>query len=241
MLTSLARAAALGLTLLSLSAQMATAGSLAEFNAAVEAAESHNRVAIGYLRTGNDDLASIELDEMRAAWSKVIAEKRPQQFEGNALYATTLTDVSTRLVAADLMLKSGRLEAARQSLEGVRGDLYALRKSAHIVVLADCIFESNKAAAAFMAYDTPKLDLSKPDVGQAVAAKAADYVRVLDRCSATASEAVRNDPEYRRLIEEAKSELAKVPEAVKNHDSHQLHRIGGSLRAIDNLLTFRFG
>ncbi len=31
----------------------AKAGGLAAFNAAVEAASSHNRVAIGYLRTGN--------------------------------------------------------------------------------------------------------------------------------------------------------------------------------------------
>jgi hypothetical protein len=31
----------------------------------VEAASAHNRVAIGYLRTGNADLASLEIDRLR--------------------------------------------------------------------------------------------------------------------------------------------------------------------------------
>jgi hypothetical protein len=241
MLASYLRVAALSLALLAGAAVQAVADDLGEFNAAVEAAEAHNRVAIGYLRTGNADLASLQIDRLRVAWGKVTATERPVVFNDNALYGTTLTDISTRLVTADLMLKSGRLDAARQSLEAVRGDLYALRKSAGIKVLADCIFDSNKAAATFMAYDTPELDWSKPGIGRAIAEKAAAYAGVLSRCDSLASEKVRKDPEFRRLIDEATSELAKVPHAVENHDISQLHRIVGSLRAIDNLLAFRFG
>ena len=238
------RAAILGVALLAGMARPAPADDLADFNTAVETASAHNRVAIGYLRTGNGDLASLELDRLRAAWSELtrrFSGKRPDVFDGNKLYVTTLTDISTRLVTADLMLKTGRLDAAGQSLEGVRGDLYALRQSAGIKVLADCIFESNKAAAAFMAYDTPDLDWSKPGIGPAIAEKAAAYAGVLNRCDGLTSEALRKDPEFRRLIDDAKSELAKVPHAVESRDASQLHRIVGSLRAIDNLLAFRFG
>lgn len=241
MLGPYVRAAILGLTLLAGAAALARVDDLADFNAAVEAAEAHNRVAIGYLRTENRDLASLELDRLRAAWSKLTAVKRPAAFEGNALYATTLTDISTRLVAADMMLNSGRFDNARQALDAVRADLFTLRKSAGIVVLADCIFDSNKAAAAFMAYDTPEIDWSKPGIGPAIAEKAAAYAGVLTRCDGLAGEAVRKEPEFRRLIDDAKSELAKVPHAVENRDASQLHRIVGSLRAIDNLLAFRFG
>lgn len=242
MLASHIRAAILGLAFFAWAAVPAMADELSDFNAALEAVEAHNRVAIGYLRTGNADLASLELDRSRAAWgdlNKRFAGKRPAVFDGNKLYVTTLTDVSTRLVTADLMFNTGRLDAVRQSLEGVRNDFYELRKSAGIKVLADCIFESNKAAAAFMANDTPSLDLSK--AGPAVAAQAKAYADVLDRCDGMASDAVRKDSEFRRLIEEAKTELAKVPHAVETHDAQQLHRIVGSLRAIDNLLAFRFG
>jgi hypothetical protein len=52
MLISLARTAIVLLSLLAGSG-LAAADDLSDFNAAVEKAESHNRVAIGYLRTGN--------------------------------------------------------------------------------------------------------------------------------------------------------------------------------------------
>ena len=121
----------------------ARADDLSDFNAAAEAAEAHNRVAIGYLRTGNADLASLEIDRLREAWGKLGAVKRPAVFDGK-LYVAMLTDASMRLVTADMLLNSGRPDNARQALEAIRADLYNLRKSAGIVVLSDCIRDSNK-------------------------------------------------------------------------------------------------
>ncbi|MGH6726143.1 MAG: hypothetical protein ACREB8_06320, partial [Pseudolabrys sp.] len=66
MVSCIARAACLLLALLTGTAN-AKAGDLADFNAALESVSSFNRVAIGYLRTGNTDLASIEIDNMRNA------------------------------------------------------------------------------------------------------------------------------------------------------------------------------
>jgi hypothetical protein len=146
-----------------------------------------------------------------------------------------------RLVTADMLLNSGRPDNARQALEAIRTDLYNLRKSAGIVVLSDCILDSNKAAAAVIAYDTPDLDWSKPGIGPAIAEKAKAYTDVLNRCDGAATEMVRKEPEFRRLIDEAKSELAKVSQAIEHHDTGQFRRIVSSLRAIDNLLAFRFG
>lgn len=239
MLGSYARAAMLGFALWA-AAGAARADELSDFNAAAEAAEAHNRVAIGYLRTGNSDLASLEIDRLREAWRKFGAVKRPTVFDGK-LYVAMLTDASMRLVTADMLLNSGRLDNARQALEAIRADLYNLRKSAGIVVLSDCIQESNKAAAVVVAYDTPDLDWNKPGVAPAIAEAANAYTDVLNRCDAMASETVRKEPEFRRLIDDAKSELAKVSQAIEHRDTGQFRRIVSSLRAIDNLLAFRFG
>ncbi len=247
MLSSLARTALLGLALLGLwagAAPPASAGTLADFNAAVEAAEAHNRVAIGYLRTGNADLASLQLDRLRTAWGDLnerFARKRPDIFDGNALYGITLTDISARLVTADLMFKSGHLDTARQALEAIRGDLYRLRKSAGIVVLGDCIRDSNDAFAALMDYNKRKLDWIKPEVPFNIAGRSAVYGYVLDRCDGMASPAVRKDPDFRRLVDEAKQAVALIPKAVETHDTNLLHRVLIELRALDNLLAFRFG
>ena len=110
MLACIARAAILCLVLIA-AAGTAVADDVADFNAAVERASAHNRVALGYLRTGNIDLAAIEFDRLRAAWGKVsegFAGKRPKIFDGNPLYVTVMTDIAAQLVAADMMLNSGR-------------------------------------------------------------------------------------------------------------------------------------
>jgi hypothetical protein len=247
MLVSFARAAFLGMTaIMALTAATlpAPAGDLADFNAAVEQAASHNRVAIGYLRTGNTDLADLELDRLRAAWAALterFAGKRPDAFDGNALYGTTLVNISARLVAADMMLKSGRPEQASQSLGAIRGDLYELRKSGGVVVLADCVRDANAIADAIMAYNDRKLDWSKSETRFGIANKASIYGYVLDRCDGIAGATVHNSPEFRRLVDGARAGLALIPKAIATRDSDLLHRILIELRSFDNLLAFRFG
>ncbi len=242
MLIRLARAACPLLVLAT--GTVAKADDLADFNAAVEAAASHSRAAIGYLHAGNADLAALENDRMRAAWSKLVARfsgKRPTAFNGSVLYGKTLVGISARLVGADLMLKSGRLDSARQSLDAIRGDLYALRKSAHVVVLADCIRDSNAAMDRLMIYNKRDLDWANPQTRIDVANRAATYGHVLDRCDATAGAARRKQPEYRRLIDGAKRSLALIPKAIETRDTNLLHRVLIQLRSFDNLLTHRFG
>jgi hypothetical protein len=241
MRSCLVRAACLALALM---AGPALAGELADFNAAVEAVESHNRVAIGYLRTGNVDLASIEIDRLRDSWRTLqqrFAGKRPDAFDGVALYGMLWTGVDASLVAADLMLKAGRPDNARQSLDAIRGDLYELRKAAGIVVLADCVRDANTVMDALMIYNNGAPDWIKPETRFGIASKAAIYSYVLDRCDSVADTATRKIPEFRRLIEGAKAGLALIPKAIATRDADLLHRILIELRSFDNLLAFRFG
>jgi hypothetical protein len=237
------RAAIVGL-LLALTAGGAYGDDLGDFNAAVERAASHNRAADGYLRTGNVDLASLELDRLRESWAALTQRfggKRPEVFKDGTLYTTTLLKISTGLVGADMMLKSGRMDAARKALDGMRGDLYDLRRSAGVVVLADCIRDASKIAGNLFTYDDPKLDWDKAEIRTGLAAAATGYVKVLERCDGIASPAVRANPEFRRLIDGARSGLAFIPKAIETRDTNMVHRVMGEMRAIDNLLAFRFG
>jgi len=239
----IAHAACLALALAAGTAA-AEPGDLAEFNDAMESASSFNRVAIGYLRTGNADLASIEIDQMRVAWGKLTARfagHRPAAFDGLTLYSNLWTRVSAHLVAADIMLKSGRFDAARQSLDAIRGDFYDLRKAAGVAVLADCVRDANAAMDALMVYNDRALDWAKADTSDAIASKASSYGAALARCDGMASEPVRNSPEFRRLVDGAKASLAFIPKAIATHDTDLLHRVLIELRSFDNLLAFRFG
>jgi hypothetical protein len=243
MLYWLARIACLALALLG-GAIAAKADDLADFNAAIESASAHNRVAIGYLRTGNEDLASLEIDRLRDAWIRLterFSGSRPEVFAGNPLYGRLFTGVSARLVGADLMLKTGRLDAARNSLDAIRGDLYELRKASGVMVLADCVRDANTTMDALMIYNERALDWSNPETRTAIANTASQYGSVLDRCDGIASEAVRKAPEFRRLVDGAKTSLSLIPNAITTQDTDLLHRVLIELRSFDNLLAFRFG
>jgi hypothetical protein len=217
---------------------------LSDFNAAVERAASHNRVADGYLRTGNVDLASLELDRLRESWAALTQRfvgKRPEAFKDGTLYTTTLLKISTGLIGADMMLKSGRMDAARTALDGMRRDLYELRQSAGIVVLADCIRDANKIADAIMVYNDRNLDWDKPETGRGLGARSADYLKTLDRCDGIAAPDVRSSPEFRRLVDGARAGLGLIPKAIETRDTNLVHRVLIELRSFDNLLAFRFG
>ncbi len=247
MRSCLARVACLALVLmagLAAANNRALAGDLADFNAALETASAHNRVAIGYLRTGNNDLASLEIDRLRAAWAKVaerFSAKRPDAFDGNPLYGNIWTGIGARLVATDLMLKTGRPEAVVESLNAIRGDFYELRKASGIVVLADCVRDANGVMDALMIYNDRALDFAKPETRFGIAGKASIYRHVLERCDGVAGEAVRKSPEFRRLVDGAIASLALIPRAIATRDGDLLHRVLIELRSFDNLLAFRFG
>jgi len=225
-------------------AESRAAANLADFNAAVEAISTHNRIAIGYLRTENVDLASLEIDRMRNAWvifTERFAGDRPEAFGESPHYANLFTLVNARLVGVDLMLKTGRFDAARNGLNAIRKDFYDLRKASGVVVLADCVRDANAAMDALMVYNDRALDWSKPGTDAGIGGKASAYGTVLDRCDSIASESVRQMPEFRRLIDGAKASLEFIPKAIATRDADLLHRVLIELRSFDNLLDFRFG
>jgi hypothetical protein len=221
--------AALALALL---AAPAHADDLDDFNRAVEAAMSHHRVALGYLRTENVDLAVLELEAMREAWAKVSALPRPAVYRDNPRFTETMLDVNVRVVGVFLVLDMGRLDVARASLNTIRHSLAALRRASKAEVLADCILDANTAMDVLYATDGKPADAAAP---------ADAYTRTLQRCDAMAPPGIRNHADFRRLIDGALASLAQVPQAVETRDGDLLHRLLIELRSFDNLLAFRYG
>lgn len=241
MLVCFVRTAFLCLTLCAGSA--AAAGELADFGVAVEAVSVHNRSTLGSLRAGDDDLAAVELGKMRAAWAELnrrFAGKRPDVFDGNPIYVVKMTDIAMRLVTADIMLTSGRPDQAGVALKLVREAFHDLRRSAGIVVLADCVREAKVATNALMIYGDD-LDRSKSRTRFGIASKAAVYGYVLDRFNGLANALVRQSRWFRRIIDDSKAGLALIPKAIATRNSELLLRILIELRSFDCQLTLRFG
>ena len=142
-----------------------------------------------------------------------------------------------------MMLNSGRADAARAIARAPSAsDLYDLRKSAGIVVLADCVRDANAAMDALMVYNDTRARLDqirhafrRRQQGRDLRIRARPLRRHGRR------ECCARLPEFRRLIDGAKAGLALIPKAIATRDSDLLHRILIELRSFDNLLAFRFG
>jgi hypothetical protein len=210
------------------------ADDLDDLNRAVEAAMSHHRVASGYLRTGNVDLAALELEGMREAWGKVTSLPKPAAFRDTERYTGTMLDISTKLVGVALVLDLGAVDVARKSLDTIRASLSELRRANGVTVLADCVLDSNTAMDALFAHD------ARPDWAT-VSGSAGAYRATLQRCDGMAPPAVRGHAEFRRLIDGALASLAQVPKAIETRDGDLLHRLLIELRSFDHLLAFRYG
>jgi hypothetical protein len=212
----------------------AHADDLDDFHRAVEAAMSHHRVAAGYLRTGNIDLAAVELEGIRGSWAKVTSLPRPAAFRDEQRYTGTMLDIAARLLGATLVLNMGRVDVARESLDAVRKSLADLRRENGVAVLADCVLDANTSMAALFAHD------EKPD-WESVSAGVESYRATLQRCDGMAPPGIRNRAEFRRLIDGALASLGQIPKAVETRDRDLLHRLLIELRSFDHLLAFRYG
>jgi hypothetical protein len=193
---------------------------------------SQHRVALGYLRTGNVDLAVLELEGMREAWAKVSSLPRPAAYRDNPRYTETMLDVNMRVVGTFLVLDMGRADVARASLEAIRQSVSALRRASKAEVLADCVLDANGAMNALFAADGKPAEAAAP---------AEAYTAILKRCDAMAPPAIRSRAEFRRLIDGALASLAQMPKAIETRDGDLLHRLLIELRSFDNLLAFRYG
>jgi hypothetical protein len=239
-----ARTLLAALVVSSLTVASALADDLSDFNAAVETFSAHNRVAIGYLLTGNAELAAAEIDSMRAEWGAIVerfGKDRPAAFRDNPHYVNTFVDVPTRLVGVDLMLMMGRTDLAGTALSAVRQELSELRRASGVVVLADGILDANAAMDRLFVFRDHPPDWNLPAAVAELGVAADTYGSAVHRCDAMATQDLKTLPEFRRLIDGVAASLALMPKAIASRDGDLLHRLLIELRSFDNLLAFRYG
>ena len=211
-----------------------------ELRVLIEDFHAHRRVALGYLRTQNGDLAAVEIERLR---DKLANDRR-------ALSDLTLADtgltsalaqganaIAESLAAAD----SGDLERARILLQGASTPLDVWRKANDVRMFADCIGEISVAYEPLDGFRVSSPALSEPGVDERVFAAADRVIAALDRCEKEATEGLRGEPEFRRLFDGMRASLKQMPEAIRARDGALLHRLLIEQRSFEQLMAFRFG
>ena len=167
----------------------ASADDLADFNAAVERAAAHNRVALGYLRTESVDLAAVELDRMKTAWGDLTGQLRRHAAGRVARQSAFIPRRWSMCRRASSRQSSCSIWAApisrANSLQAIRLSLSNLRRESGIEILADCVLDYSAVMAVFVAYDDTPPDWSRPEMASELSARADAVEKVATRCDAS--------------------------------------------------------
>lgn len=197
-------------------------------------------MVLAYLAHDNRDLALTALDRWRSTL----------RTEGARLVAATRgrSDVNPVLEALDASLieaaKAVEREdgaRAREIVQAATVDLDAWRRSGGLRLFSDCIAELAGRYVALDRYRPISPSLEDAADRAEIEAAASHVAAAVNRCDAEAGEAVRLDPEFRRLADGMSGSLAKVRSAVTARDPALLHRLLIELRAFERLLAFRYG
>ena len=177
---------------------------------------------------------------MREAWGAVVdrfGARPPEVITDRALYTLTLTDMATRMIGMHMVLDMGRTDVAAEALASLRDVLARLRRASGITVLADCVLDANTAMDALFGYRNARLDPPNAAVAPELRAIATRYGDTLARCETIAPHGLAT-PEFRRLVDGARSGLALLAQALEHRDQDLLARVIDELRALDRLLAF---
>jgi hypothetical protein len=145
-------------------------------------------------------------------------------------------DVREGLALAD----KGDVDAARGALERAGAPLQAWRQANGIRLFSDCI---NEASAVYEKLDAYRgvQNVAYAVLKGAITKATADTEAALSRCDREAGPAMRNDADFRRLIDGFLGSLKQVPDALRQNDAGYLHRLIIEQRSFERLLAFRFG
>lgn len=223
---------------------VASAGELKAFNKQVASAYAPYRSAMFYLRTGNPDVAYLDLDAAVSAWQTVVerfGETPPDAFADDPGFSDTLTSVQKALESGRELLDENDQTAAAETLTLVRAELAALRSRNGVRVYSDCIDEMNAAMDRLWTYRHEPPDFA--DTGQVNAVKrdAAITEYLYRRCYEEASPERQNDDAFKRIFEGSLVSLPLIYDALDQGNEAMLINILRELRSFDRMIWLEFG
>jgi hypothetical protein len=219
------------------------ASELSAFNDAVADAAQHWRSAAFYLRTGNPDVAGLELDEAASKWVGIresFAEP-PDAFADDAGYRLSLERVDELLDEASAAAAASDPEPGLSALEAVRIELAALRQRNNVRTFSDCVDEMNGAMERLWSFRHDLPDPLDRDEVNEFKRQAAITAYLYQRCHEAAPPVYADDPEFQRLFGGVLQSLPLLFDAVDDRDDDRLINILREVYSFDRLIYLNFG
>ena len=179
-----------------------------------------NRLAAGYLRAGNLDLAVVSLERLSAA----LTGSAHAHYSVDALAALT----------------AGNPARASLLLERLGDKLSEVRRGADKRMFVDCVREIGKVHAPLDTYRRVRPDLTVQTTMVAVSAAVVSAATTIRRCNAEAGP-LATDPKFRSTVDGALGALDQTFTALEAGETDQLLQHLYLVRSYVYLLLFLYG
>jgi hypothetical protein len=227
-----------------LASTTAVADNLEAFKAASGEAYRHYRGAVLYLRTGNLDLAALELEDMAQKWDGLTIEfaaAPPDAFADDATWPETLADVGRRAHGALAAIDAGQADAAAETLAPVREALAELRRRNGVTFFSDHIDAVSAAMDALWHYRRAPPDFDDAAQTATLRERNAAMRAAVTTGQAAAPTAARDDPQFQRLMSGSLLSLERIDTAVERKDPQLLINSLRELKSFERILWMEFG
>ncbi|MEM9440167.1 MAG: hypothetical protein AAGA73_06955 [Pseudomonadota bacterium] len=224
--------------------QLASAGELKALNEQVADTYGAYRSAMFYLRTGNTDVAYLDLDTSITSWQSVVerfGKSPPVAFADDTRFHETLVSVQTALESGRTLLDKNDQTSAVTMLTSVRAELAALRSRNGIRVYRDCIDEMNAAMDRLWTHRHEPPDFADPDDVNAVKRDAAITDYLYRRRYESASAEDQSDDAFKRMFEGSLLSLPLIFDALDQGNKAMLINLLRELRSFDHMIWLEFG
>ena len=198
------------------------------------------RVALGYLRAENPDLAAIEIERLRARWTADV-KKLPTALASDRDLAAALTATDAAVAESLAAIDAVDGTKARTRLRDAATALDAWRRGHDYRQFSDCIGEIGAAYGQLDAFRATSPNLADEATREHILAAVGVTDTALAHCDEQAPPNMQREAEFRRLIDGMRASLRQMPDALRQRDNDYLHRLLIEQRAFNELLAFRFG
>ena len=222
----------------------AGASPLSDFLAQSTAAYGHYRGAVNYLRTGNIDLAALELESAGEKWAALAARfaaAPPDAFADDPAWRDVLDGVGDRLKGGLDEIDANRADQAAETLAPIRAMLGDLRRRNNVRVFSDRVDELSAAMDRLWRFRKAPPDFNVPETRRSLRAETAVLGYLLDRCRAEAPQDIAGTPEFERLVDGALEAIERMWRAIDTADTAFLINTLRELKSFETILYLRFG
>ena len=226
------------------SAPTARGAPVHDFNEAVATAYGFYREAVFLLRTGNPQVASLELEELATHWTAIVERfgpTPPDMYSIDPSWEKTLEEIDKKITRGLAASIEGDAKAAMKTLEPIRKMLSDLRRRNGVGVYSDIVDRANAAFRKLYKFRHNPPDFDAVEQVDQLRQMTAITVYWYEQCRENAFTALAQNPEFKRLMDDSLYSLSRIWVAIANKAEPNLISLLRGLRSSDRLLFLRFG